>query len=124
MELVVRFPVEIVRHIFSFGSPELRAQKRKYLQQIITRLPKYLSFLLDHYPLQNYFYKVGPKQREGIFKTVRHCSCCARHLARRPIHANDARMYYFHNRDEEPECACACRYVMRRLARSADFEYE
>lgn len=124
MELVARFPIEVVRHIFSFGSPELRGQKEKCLTKIRTRLPNYLNFLLDHYPLTDYFYNLDAKKRAGIFKLASHCCCCPRHLARRPLHANDSRLSYFHNRDEEPDCDCACRYVMRRLSRANDFEYE
>jgi hypothetical protein len=124
MELVKRLPVEVVRLVFSFGSIELRAQKEKYLTQIRTRLPKYLHFLLDNYPLVDYFFRLGAERRFRIFNTVRRCCCCSRHLARRPIHANDSRMFYFHNRTDEPECHCPCRFLMRRISRANDFEYE
>jgi hypothetical protein len=124
MELVQRFPVEIARLIYSFGSFELRVQKENYLRHIRTRIPRlttdYLNAcLLTDLDFIHFFSLKTAEERCRIFRKLRQCCCCQRHLARRPIHEIDARILNFHNRDAEPECDCACRYLMRRVAMAA-----
>jgi hypothetical protein len=65
-----------------------------------------------------FFLRIPGLERKRIFKKVRQCCCCARHMSRRPAHARDGRILNFHNRSDEPECDCACRYIMRRLSRT------
>ena len=124
MELVKRFPVEIARLIYSFGSFELRVQKDKCLRAVRTRIPRLTTDHLDACLLTDldfiHFFSLKTAEERGrIFRKLRQCCCCPRHMARRPIHEIDGRILNFHNREPEPECDCACRYLMRRLAMAA-----
>ena len=121
MDLVKRLPIEIVRVIYSYGSAELREQKNVYTSHVRTRLPFYINVVIrDQYQegLGTYFLRMPWPERERIFKKVRQCCCCTRHMSRRPTHARDGRIMNFHNRHDDPECDCACRYIMRRLSRA------
>ena len=124
MELVTRLPIEIVRLVYSYGSVELREQKEVYLSHVRTRLPYYIESVMREQAAHGFgyfFHQMHRTRRERLFKKVRQCCCCTRHMLRRPTHNTDGRILNFHNRRDEPECACACRYIMRRCSRAYYF---
>jgi hypothetical protein len=122
---------DLIRHIYSFGSPDHRQHMRilgkeirhetvsRYGKELLTRVP-YLYFKRS---AQKFREEEVLKELKWFYRLNR-CMCCSRHTHRKPSIIHDGKGFMYLGPDllnEVPEqkdlrdCQCRCRQNMRLL---------
>ena len=108
--------MDIIRHIYSFGSPDHRRQLKKVHANLRSVL---LTTVVDRYPVEDKHTLMGLRE----FYRNRRCHCCSRHTHRKPIiHLTHILVIQEtpHNVPEckdHDDCLCDCRHNARLFVR-------
>jgi hypothetical protein len=125
--------MDLVRHIYSFGTPGHRTFTR-HLKLDLRCYPellreKYYSEKLVHgyvsCSMKEYLYNYSTGRLIRYLRNFKRCYCCTRHSTDLPMWINHEIVLtgpsVFENQDsEDSECECCCRSLSRNIMRNLE----
>ncbi len=113
-------PLDIIRHIYSFGDPTHRIQLKKVHAEmgkvLLSKIPERYPYIRqDH----ERYYGATTRIMLQEFFHYRRCYCCSRHAHNKPTLHLTTHLLLRTQREWIPECAdhfdcrCPCRHNMR-----------
>lgn len=123
--------IDLVRHIYSFGTPGHRTFTR-HLKLDVRSYPellreKYYSEKLVHgyvsCSMKEYLYHYSTRRLLRYLRNFKRCYCCTRHSTDLPMWINHEIVLtgpsVFENQDaEDSSCECCCRSLSRNIMRN------
>jgi hypothetical protein len=116
-------PLDVIRHIYSFGDPSHREQLKRVHRQLPTVL---LSTVPNRYPYQKAdelrYYGATTRVLLQEFYRLKRCQCCSRHAHNKPTIELNSHLVIRYPRHQVPECkdlyrcGCNCRHSCRVYA--------
>ena len=133
-EKTVRDNSDLMRHIYSFGTP----QHRTFTYHLTFDLKAYPELLREKYSttclnghvsycMNDYLYQFSTSRLERYLNNFKRCYCCNRHSIEKPMMIQkkivNTGPSVFENQESDCDCDCCCRSLSRIITRNIKERY-